>query len=111
MSKYNSTLTAEQLRWLLHYDPETGVFTRLIQLCNRVQVGDIAGFIKYNGYRVIKVGDKPTPYFAHRLAWLYIHGEWPSKGIDHIDGDRANNRIANLREAIFLVAVEIGRAK
>ena len=96
MTKSNSTLTAERLRELLYYDPETGVFTRLISISNS-PVGRVAGTQTHNGYKKISVNGKI--YFSHRLAWLYVHGVWPKEQIDHIDGDRLNNRLGNLREA------------
>ncbi len=98
MSKPNSTpLTAERLRELIHYDADTGVFTRRVKLCNRVHVGDVAGSIMKNGYWRLRVD--VNQYRLHRLAWLYVYGTWPTKFIDHIDGDPSNNRITNLREA------------
>ena len=90
-------LTAERLRDLLHYDPETGVFTWRIGASKRVRAGDIAGFVNGTGYWLIGVDGRK--YRAHRLAWLWVYGAWPSKDLDHIDGCRNNNRIFNLREA------------
>jgi hypothetical protein len=90
-------LTAARLRELLHYDPETGVFTRLIRTSNSVQVGDVAGSIGVAGYMHISVAG--AEYYAHRIAWLWVHGVWPENHIDHVDGIRRNNRIANLRDA------------
>lgn len=93
-------LTAERLREVLHYDPETGIFTRKIRLAQRHQVGDRADFVARGGglkgyYRVSLFSER---HLAHRLAWLYVYGEWPKFEIDHLDGDRANNRIVNLRD-------------
>ena len=90
-------LTAQRLRELLHYDPETGVFTRLISRQGlRAQVGDVAGSKNSHGYIGISVDGRL--YRAHRLAWLFMRGGWPTGDIDHIDGDRANNRFDNLRD-------------
>ncbi len=88
---------AQRAREILHYDPETGIFTRKVRTAQRHQVGDRAcgNPVKAGHLRVAFDGEK---YLAHRLAWLYIYGEWPKKYIDHINGDPADNRIANLRD-------------
>ena len=89
-------LTAEKLRELLHYEPETGIFTRKVSTAHNVKVGDVAGSQDRHGYLRIMVQSRR--YKAHRLAWLYVYGEWPTDQIDHINRIRADNRIANLRE-------------
>jgi hypothetical protein len=91
-------LTAERLREVLSYDPETGVFTRRVKTAQRVKVGDIAGTIrKKDGRRVIMVDGKN--YLASLLAHLYMTGEWPKNLVDHRDLDRLNDRWENLRPA------------
>lgn len=80
----------------LHYDEQTGVFTWLRSFRGPVKPGDIAGVNIGNGYFGITIEKKR--YLSHRLAWLYVHGEWPKGQIDHIDGNPANNAIANLRD-------------
>jgi hypothetical protein len=97
MSNRAPDLTAEYLRQLLSYDPDTGLFRWRVQLGFRGKVGAVAGTTHSKGYRQIRIDGRI--YRAHRLAWLYIHGEWPSGGLDHIDGNPANNAIANLRPA------------
>lgn len=98
-------ITQERLRELLDYDPETGLFVWLQRdeiagsdkIWNKKHAGKTAGYLSGLGYRPIKIdGHK---YLAHRLAWLYVNGRWPAAFIDHINGNRADNRIANLREA------------
>ena len=89
-------LTAEYLRSVLHYDPETGIFTRKVGSANQVKVGDVAGSVNGDGY--LKVSVQSRLYQAHRLAWLYIHGSWPKDQIDHTNRIRTDNRISNLRE-------------
>lgn len=90
------TLTAERLRELMHYDPETGIFTRKVSTAPNARAGDVAGTLMQIGYIAISADNKT--HYAHRLAWLYVHGNWPKEQIDHINRDRADNRIANLRE-------------
>lgn len=78
------------------YDAETGIFRRIKPIAGR-RIGDVAGRINGNGHRQIGISGKR--YMAHRLAWLYVYGVWPSKELDHINGIRDDNRIVNLREA------------
>lgn len=94
-----SLITAEVLKELLHYEPLTGVFTWHEFNYGRLRKrGLAAGCIdKRRGVVVIRVNKEL--HSAHRLAWLYVHGEWPTHEIDHIDGDPSNNRLSNLREA------------
>lgn len=91
-------LTAETVRELLDYEPETGVFRWLSDAANgRTKKGTVAGSLSRSGYRRIKLNR--SRYQAHRLAWLYVYGEWPSDEIDHINALRDDNRIENLRIA------------
>jgi len=89
-------LTAERLRALFYYDPVTGQFSRLVTAGGQVP-GPVRSKPDKLGYLNIAVDRKI--YKAHRLAWLYLFGVWPSRDIDHIDGVPSHNWIANLREA------------
>ena len=89
-------LTQERLKKLFHYNPETGLFTRLIVTAKRTKIGDIAGSPHGDGYLRIKIDNKP--YYSHRLAWFYMTGKWPKGQIDHINRIRDDNRFANFRE-------------
>jgi len=83
------------LRELLDYSPETGLFFWLRSNSNASPVGSLAGrSANSDGYRHIVINKRF--YKAHRLAWFYVHGTWPQQ-IDHINGDRADNRLCNLR--------------
>lgn len=89
-------LTQARLRELVRYDPEIGTFMRLVRTSNN-KIGDVADAIHHNRYRRISVDGKS--YWAHRLAWFYMTGEWPHQQIDHRNGVCDDNRWLNLREA------------
>src|SRR5690349_13947913 len=82
-------ITAERLRQLLVYDPLTGAFHR--------ENGRVAGGINKDGYVTVKIDGRD--YLGHRLAWLYMRGEWPARGVSFRDHDRSNLRWENLRLA------------
>jgi hypothetical protein len=95
--KYCNNITQEYLKSILSYDQGTGVFTWLLKTSNRVKVGMQAGTLRNNGY--LKINLNGQLYYVHRLAWLYVTGEWPKNNIDHINGAKDDNRWVNLREA------------
>jgi len=85
------------LKEMLYYNPETGLFTWLVSKKGHIKAGDIAGYIHSSGYRIICINGKR--YRAHRLAWLYMTGAWPECQIDHDNQIRSDNRFLNLKEA------------
>lgn len=93
-----STITPTLVREWLLYNPKNGIFTWKKSPKWGVLVGDRAGQITKRGCRVISLLRVPM-IKEHRLAWLYLYGVWPTKFIDHINGDPSDNRICNLREA------------
>lgn len=83
-----------EMRDILEYDPDTGVFIWL-RTKAKARAGEEAGFIDVHGYRRISING--IKHYAHRLAWWFVHQEWPQHVIDHINRIRTDNRIINLR--------------
>jgi len=85
-----------ELLKLLEYNPISGIFIWKRVLTNAIKIGDIAGHLhKASGYIQIRIATKI--YRAHRLAWFYMHKEWPEENLDHINHERSDNRMENLR--------------
>jgi hypothetical protein len=85
----NKPLSVVSLREVLRYESETGAFFR-VDSAIRVELRHPRGYLQVN-----VLGQM---YLAHRLAWLYVHGNWPTYQIDHINGVKTDNRIQNLRD-------------
>lgn len=90
------SLTIDRLRAVMSYDPHSGELRWLVA-SKGTKAGAIAGFRQSGGYVSVCVDQER--FLAHRLVWFYVHGIWPREQIDHIDRNRKNNAIANLREA------------
>lgn len=93
-----NTITAVRVRELLHYNPDTGTFTRRMAVGyhGRHKSGEIVGSKNAAGYLLTMIDG--TKVYLHRVAVLYMTGHWPSSDVDHRDTNRSNNRWANLRE-------------
>jgi hypothetical protein len=90
-----SNIDCNQLREILEYQPETGLFFWKKKR-NGISVGQLAGGKDRDGYIRIRIDN--VKYAAHRLAWMYIHNDFPKNFIDHINGIKSDNRICNIRD-------------
>lgn len=96
-------LTADRVREVVEYKPDTGQFFWKKSTSNRRKAGQLAGCFS-NGRPALCIDYKQI--IASRLAWFYVHGVWPSGVIDHINGNPSDNRIANLRDVSQSVNLE-----
>lgn len=96
-----SLLTQELVKKLFNYDRDTGVLSRNKTVAYNAKEGDIVGTVDNRGYGRVKI--KGLPYRTHRIAWLYEYGVFPTHGLDHINNDKLDNRICNLRDVPQLI--------
>jgi len=96
MKDFETNLTRDFLKSILHYNEETGIFTWL-KSYSKAKKGDVAGAENDSGY--VLIGINGFKYRAHRLAWFYVWGVWPSDQLDHKNTKRTDNSWKNLREA------------
>lgn len=101
-------LTQERLKELFDYDPETGLFTRLVDV-GKTKRGDVAGWYNTDGYLLITISG--GRYLSHRLAFVYMEGDFPPDGVDHINQVRDDNRWSNLRPATQSVNMQNARMR
>lgn len=97
----SAKITHSRLMEVAEYNPETGIFHRTATLSSRAKKGEALGSPHSAGYLECRIDG--VRYYLHRLAWFYIHGAWPTGEIDHINRDKLDNRIANLRDATHQV--------
>jgi len=96
-NKPRNDLTAEFVRSILDYDPQTGTLTWKVNHAARARKSQVAGKTSVRGY--VSVGINGHVYLAHRLAWLIMTGEWPNHSVDHKFGQTVDNNWNTLRPA------------
>lgn len=96
--RVNPLPTVEVLKDYFEYDKNTGTVTRLKRVANRTKVGDKVGSKRVDGY--LSTTFKGKSYFLHRIIWKMHYGYDPTE-IDHVNGDRSDNRLCNLREVSY----------
>ena len=112
----SNPLDSSRLKQVLSYEPGSGTFfwlprsesefssLRAARAWAARYEGKRAGHLAASGYRSIRIDYRA--HWEHRLAWLYVHGSWPILTIDHLNGDRCDNRISNLRDVAAVVNAE-----
>lgn len=100
-----NTLDLDRVKSLLSYDRETGIFSWRVRASNKIKVGDRAGYVGTNGRRLILI--EGVKHQAHRVAWFYETGAWPTDDIKQIDGNYDNCAFSNLRVTSRMVGARL----
>jgi len=91
-------LPLDYLKTVLNYDPVAGAIAWKTRPSKKIRQGDVAGYVNYQKYCAVKINGKTYP--THRIIWAFEHGIWPKASLQHIDGNKLNNHISNLKEFV-----------